>query len=206
MKIKQLPLLILFFCLIVTVQAEAGDQFTISPIYLQDFMRNDAETDYRFHGPGINVSFIRDGALDLNFSVTAGIPVVLSENGSTAISYDYYSNPASIHLLAGPVWSFPMGEIMIFEPSLGLQAGFINLKGTGYSSLQFAPLGIGTELRLKARINPKLMLGMMTGFNWNIIDMQHFSDHDIGYSMSAGITAGFEFESGRVKKSRRNEE
>lgn len=167
-------------------------------------MRNNAEDSYRFQGPGLNVSFYRDGNLDLMFSFTAGLPVWLSENGSNHISYDYYRYPASFHFLAGPVWSFPMGKKLFFEPTLGLQAGFITMQGSGYSSLQFAPLGIGTELRLKLDVNPKLIIGLMGGFNWNFIDMIHYRDHDTGYSITAGISAGFKFDSGRVQKKRWN--
>jgi hypothetical protein len=207
MKIRKLSIIwALLFSLFLTGSLHAADQFTVSPVYLQDYMRNDEGRDYRFQGPGLNASFFRDGNLDLIFSFTAGLPVWLSEDGSTHLSYDYYSNPASFHLLAGPVWSFPMGKKMIFEPSLGLQAGFITMKGSGYSSLQFAPLGIGTDLRLKLEINPKLIVGLMGGFNWNILDIQHFADHDTGYSITAGISAGFRFESERVEKKRRNKE
>lgn len=189
-----------------TTPLMAADQFSVSPVYMQDFMKNDTGREYRFHSPGLNVSFFREGSLDLVFSISAGIPVWLSENNENHISFDYYSYPASVKLLAGPVWSFPMGDIMFFEPSLGLHTGFINLKGTGYSSLQFAPLGIGTDLRLKMEIKPRLTLGLVAGFNWNIIDLQHFSNHDTGYSILAGISAGFNYESGRVERKRRNRE
>lgn len=207
MKNRKLSITAAFlFSLILTGSLYAADQFTVSPVYFQDYMRNDEGTGYRFQGPALNASFFRDGQLDLLFSFTAGLPIWISEDGSKQISYDYYSNPASIHLLAGPVWSFPMGKSMHFEPSLGIQAGYITMTGSGYSNVQFAPLGIGTELRLKLEINPKLIIGFMTGFNWNIMDMQHFADHDTGYSITAGISAGFEFESERVQKQRRNEE
>lgn len=196
----------LLFSLFMTGNLYGADQFTITPMYLQDYMKNDEGRDYRFQGPGLNVSFFRDGKLDLIFSFTAGLPVWLSENESKQISYDYYTKPASFHLLAGPVWSLPMGKKLLFEPSLGLQAGLISLSGSGYSSLLFAPLGIGTDLRLKIEVNSKLLIGIMGGFNWNIMDMQHFADHDTGYSIKAGISAGFAYESPRVEKKRRNKE
>ena len=178
----------------------AADQFTITPVYHQSFYRNGDADEWRFHAPGLNVSFVRDGRLDLLFSFTASTPVWLTENGETHISYEYYSYPAGFDFLAGPFWSFPLGEKLVFEPSLGLHAGFLSLKGSGYQTVQFAPLGFGTDLRLKVLVSDRLVLGMMIGAGWDIVDMLHFKAHDTGYSLTAGLSAGFSYETGRQER------
>ncbi|MDC7231748.1 MAG: hypothetical protein PQJ58_00830 [Spirochaetales bacterium] len=203
---RMLMFMISVLSLIPLHKGRASDQFSISPVYLQDYFKNNEDRYYRFHGPALNVSFYRDGALPLLFSLSAGTPIGLVEDGSKHTSYEYYSSPASLNLLAGPVWSFPLGDVMVFEPSLGLQAGFINLKGTGYTTVRFAPLGLGTDLNLKARVNPEVILGIHTGVSWHIIDLQHYSEHSTGYSVKAGISIGFAFDAGRSERKKGNRE
>ncbi|MDC7240733.1 MAG: hypothetical protein PQJ50_10265 [Spirochaetales bacterium] len=195
--------LTLLLILLPLLPLAALDSFDIASVYLQDYIRNKAGSEYRLHGPAVNVSFKRDGKLDLLFSVTSGVPIALNQDGNSFNAFDHYRNPSSFHLLFGPVWTFPMGDTFIFEPSLGLQVGFIQLKGTGYQTVQFAPMGIGSDLKIKARLNDRLILGLLAGFEWNMIDLLHYADHDTGYSLKAGISLGFEYDSGRVLVRRR---
>jgi len=115
------------------------DQFTVAPVYVQDYIQNEEGTEYRFHSAGLNVSFIREGKLNLIFDFTAAAPILLTEDGDQSLSYDYYSYPGSFSLLAGPVWQIPLGENFILEPALGLQGGIINLKGavSGFAICSF---------------------------------------------------------------------
>ncbi len=205
MTMRPLKYAVLLLLALPLLPLSALDSFDIAAAYHQDYIRNKAGSEYRLHGPALNVSFKRDGKLDLLFSVTSALPVALYQDGEYFNSFDHYKYPSSSHFLFGPVWTFAMGDSFILEPSLGVHLGYIQLKGTGYQTVQFAPMGIGSDLKIKARVSEHLIIGLLAGFEWNMLDLLHYAEHDTGYSIKAGISLGFEYDSERVLVRRRQE-
>lgn len=169
------------------------NEFSAGPIYHHSYMKTQEGSYKRIQSPGLNVSFVMDFKLDLIFSFNAYIPVWLEEDGISHISYDYYQYPVGFDILVGPRWSIPLGTASYLQPSIGLYAGYTNLSGVGYSTVNSLPLGIGGDLRFKTLLSEKLILGFVVAASWNFVDLLHTSSRSSGYMFMAGITLGTRF-------------